>query len=66
MDILEALRREEKNIEKRVKSAAKNLETVRASIKVFAGSVDSQTAEDVKGRQGEDIGRPKEPMGQMG
>ncbi len=40
MDILKALRREEKKIEKRVKSAAQNLETIRASIKVFAGSVD--------------------------
>lgn len=40
MDILKALRREEKKIEKHAKSAAKNLETVRASIKVFAGSVD--------------------------
>ena len=66
IDILKALRGEEKKIQKHVKSAAQNLETVRASIKVFAGSVDSQTAEDVKGRQGEDIGRPKEPMGQMG
>jgi hypothetical protein len=40
MDILKALRREEKKIEKHAKSAAKNLETVRASIEVFAGSVD--------------------------
>lgn len=31
MDILKALRREEKKIEKRAKSAAKNLETIRAS-----------------------------------
>lgn len=40
LDILKALRREEKKIEKRVKSAAQNLETVRASIKIFAGDVD--------------------------
>ena len=40
MDILKALRHEEKKIQKSVKSAAQNLETVRASIKVFAGSVD--------------------------
>jgi hypothetical protein len=40
MDILKALRIEEKKIEKRAKSAAQNLETVRASIKVFAGKVD--------------------------
>jgi hypothetical protein len=40
MDILKALRREEKKIQKNVKSAAQNLETIRASIKVFAGSVD--------------------------
>ncbi|MGA8233092.1 MAG: hypothetical protein WB795_16585 [Candidatus Acidiferrales bacterium] len=40
MDILNALRREEKKIQKRVKSAAQNLEAVRACIKVFARSVD--------------------------
>jgi hypothetical protein len=40
MDILKALRREEKKIQKSVKSAAQNLETVRASINVFAGRVD--------------------------
>jgi hypothetical protein len=37
---LKALRRGEKKIQKSVKSAAQNLETVRASIKVFTGSVD--------------------------
>lgn len=40
MDILKALRHEEKKIRKHVRSAEQNLETVRASIKVFAGSVD--------------------------
>ena len=42
IDILKALRGEEKKIQKHVKSAAQNLETVRASIKVFAGSVDGR------------------------
>ena len=40
MDIRKALRREERKIQNSVKSANQNLETVRASIKVFAGSVD--------------------------
>lgn len=43
MDILKILRREEKKIEKNVKSATQNLETVRASIKVFADRVDRKS-----------------------
>ena len=37
MDIVKALKREERKIEKSVKNGMKHLEALRASIKVFAG-----------------------------
>ena len=39
MDILKALNREERKIEKSVKNGMKHLEAIRASIKVFAGGL---------------------------
>jgi hypothetical protein len=39
MDIVKALKREERKIEKSVKNGMKHLEALRASIKVFAGGL---------------------------